>query len=65
MRISLIIFILSCSVVVNSQLQPGFDKYEARDLIAICNSFTFLDLYNSDQEILPAGYEKRYTSGVF
>lgn len=48
-----------------AQLEPGFKKEEARDMIAICNSFTFLDLYNSDEEILPPHYTKRYTSGVF
>jgi len=34
-------------------------------MIAMCNSFTFLDLYNSDSEIIPPGYEKIYTSGTF
>jgi len=62
---------LGCLLVVSSyvgayaQLLPGFAKEEARDMIAICNSFTFIDLYNSDAEILPAGYQKIYTSGVF
>ncbi len=46
-------------------LQKGFEKGEAKDMIAICNSFTFLDLYNSDNAIIPKGYKKRYTSGVF
>jgi len=60
-------FILLFLVAVPSfaRIEPGFDKKEARDMIAICNSFTFLDLYNSDSEILPAGYVKRYTSGTF
>ena len=31
----------------------------------ICNSFTYLDLYQDDEEILPEGYDKRYTSGTF
>ncbi len=55
---------LSFSPVL-AQLNKGFDKDEARDMIALCNSFTFIDLYNDDQEILPSGYEKRYSSGVF
>lgn len=45
----------------SAKLEPGFDKAEAKDMIAICNSFTFLDLYNDDARILPSGYEKRYT----
>jgi triacylglycerol lipase len=46
-------------------LNPGFDKTEARDMIMICNSFTYLDLYNDDEVILPEGYDKIYTSGTF
>ncbi len=62
--------VLFCFVLIHTihsfaQLPEGFDKEEARDMLAICNSFTFLDLYNSDDEILPAGYEKTYISGVF
>jgi len=48
-----------------TQITPGFDKEEARDMIALCNSFTFIDLYNSDERILPPNYKKIYTSGVF
>ena len=44
---------------------PGFNKEEMRDMIAICNSFTFIDLYKSDEAIIPKGYNKVYTSGVF
>jgi len=47
-----------------SQLEEGFRKEEARDMIALCNSFTFLKLFNSDDEILPLVYKKRYTSSV-
>ncbi|MFT7611649.1 MAG: hypothetical protein ACI9J3_000594 [Parvicellaceae bacterium] len=38
---------------------------EAREMIAICNSYTFLELYKSDKQIIPEGYKKRFTSGVF
>ena len=48
-----------------AQPDPGFNKKEARDMIALCNSFTFLDLYNTDTMIVPAEYKKIYTSGVF
>jgi len=34
-------------------------------MIMICNSFTYLELYQDDKDILPEGYEKRYTSGTF
>jgi hypothetical protein len=45
-------------------LQYVFDKEEALDMIALCNSFSFIELYNSDSMIIPKGYEKIYTSGV-
>jgi hypothetical protein len=60
----ILISVISC-FHSQAQLAPGFVKEEARDMIAICNSFTFIDLYNSDADILPAGYKKVYTSGVF
>lgn len=51
--------------------QKGFSQFnsledikEAKDMIALCNSYTFLDLYNSDKTIIPEGYKKTYTSGV-
>jgi hypothetical protein len=47
-----------------AQLEKGFQKEEARDMIAVCNSFSFLELYDSDSLILPHGYKKRYTSPV-
>ena len=58
---------LALAISLNSFAQPrnGFYKDEARDMIAICNSFSFIELYNSDAAILPKGYEKIYTSGGF
>ena len=48
-----------------AQFKEGFNKEEARDMIAICNSFAFSDLYNSDDEIIPPAYKRKYTSGIF
>lgn len=48
----------------SGQFSSGFDPNEARDMAAICNSFTYIDLYGSDLEILPEGYQKVYTSPV-
>lgn len=31
----------------------------------LCNSFTFLDLYDSDADIIPSGYKKEYSSGIY
>jgi hypothetical protein len=62
----IISLILSITTVISfGQIQPGFEKQEARDMIALCNSFTFMELYNSDSKIIPAHYEKVYTSGIF
>lgn len=45
-----------------TQLKAGFDKNEAKELIALCNSFTYLDLYGDDSKIIPEGYTRIYTS---
>lgn len=62
-----VLFFISLILYASSfaQLKEGFNKEEVRDMIAICNSFSFLDLYASDAEIIPASYKKKYTSGVF
>ena len=65
MRVILIFLSTICSIHTFAQLAEGFNKQEARDMIAICNSFTFIDLYNNDSTIVPVEYEKLYTSGVF
>jgi triacylglycerol lipase len=63
---SLIFCIFSTlGVQLFAQMQNGFLKGEAREMIALCNSFSFVELYNSDASILPGGYKKIYTSGVF
>jgi hypothetical protein len=54
--------VLFFSNISFSQLQKGFDPQEAKEMIMICNSFTYLDLYKSDKDIIPAGYTKTYTS---
>ena len=52
----------SFSQVSLSDLKPGFDSQEALDMIQLCNSYTYIDLYGSDKEILPNGFKKKYTS---
>lgn len=47
-----------------SQLSRGFKASEARDMIAICNSYTYLELNQRDEEIIPSGYKRIYTSPV-
>lgn len=64
MRTVLLILILAISHNSFAQLSVGFNPDEAKSLIAICNSYTFLKLYGSDTEILPQNYRKVYTSEV-
>ncbi len=54
--------LLLISFFANAEIKPGFDKNEVRDMIALCNSYTFLDLYGNDAEIIPSGYKLVYTS---
>jgi hypothetical protein len=63
-RVFMAIAVFIC-ISVDAQLENGFKMQEARDMLAICNSFTFIDLYNTDEDILPPQYVKIYTSGVF
>lgn len=65
MKLLIFFFVLVTTCSVTAQLKSGFDANEARAMIQICNSFTYLDLYGSDIEILPAGYKKVYTSPVY
>lgn len=47
-----------------AQLREGFDPDEVKDLIAMCNSYTFQNLYGSDAAIAPKNYKKTFTSPV-
>jgi len=60
--LSLILLFLSSSLI--AQPEKEFNKEEARDMIALCNSFCFLELFGTDTTIIPKGYVKTYTSEV-
>lgn len=62
MKHTLLFILFSYFTVSAEEFKRGFNASEAKDMIAICNSYTFLDLYHSDSEILPKGYNKTYTS---
>ncbi len=64
MRLLLLVFLLSISINTFAQFANGFDKQEVKSLIALCNSYTFEDLYQSDSRILPKDYSKVFTSEV-
>ncbi|WP_430404436.1 lipase family protein [Fluviicola sp.] len=60
-KLLIMLFALLC-VDSYAQHSPGFDAKEARDFIQICNSFTYLDLHDSDDAIIPQEYTRIYTS---
>lgn len=64
LRSKYILFYLCITTISTSysQLEPGFKADEAIDLIRLCNSQTFKDLYGSDDEIIPNDYELVYSS---
>lgn len=65
MKILLTALLLSLlPMCASAALKPGFDKHEVRDMIALCNSFTYLELYGDDKAIIPSGYKKIYTSEI-
>lgn len=56
-------FLLAFTILTTSaQFGPGYEVEEARDMVALCNSFTFLKEEGSDSEILPKGYKRIYAS---
>lgn len=63
-KIAAYLFFAIINLTSYAQLEYGFKPQEAKEMIAICNSFTYLNLYNSDKKILPEGYKKEYTSGI-
>ena len=61
--LSLLFVIYFFNISLLAQFSDGFKPTEARDMIAICNSFGFIKQFNSDKEIIPKGYKKIYESG--
>lgn len=60
----LISSVFSCAQFSFSQLNSGFNPEEAKEMIALCNSYTYLDLYKDDSAIIPKGYHCIYSSPV-
>lgn len=63
MRILFIFFIISYTSVF-AQFQAGLNTGEVKDMVMICNSFTYLEEYGNDDKMIPAGYKKVYMSPV-
>ncbi len=50
------------STPLSAQFNVGFDKREALDMIAICNSFTFQEVLDDGDAVLPRSYKEIYQS---
>ena len=63
MKILTVLFLLiiefSC---LFGQKSPKFNTREAADMLALCTSYTFQELYGDDSEIIPEGYKRYYQS---
>jgi len=62
MKIILTALIFALALPAGAQFKTGYSAEEARDMIALCNSFTFLKEEGSDKEILPPEYIRVYAS---
>ena len=62
MKINLLFSSVLPYAQASAQLHPGFNPKEAKDLILLCNSFTYLELYGSDSAVIPESCQKIYTS---
>ena len=58
----IIAFSFALSNISTAQIREGFDPEEAKSLIAICNSYTFIDLFGSDSLIIPDNFRRVFTS---
>lgn len=62
MKRYLILFLALSTLSASAQISVGYQPNEARDMIALCNGFTFLKEEGSDAEIIPSNYERVYDS---
>ncbi len=62
-RLLTLIFLLH-TIISFGQLEPGFNINEAKNTIAMCNSFNFLKQFDSAHSIIPDGFNLSYTSDV-
>lgn len=64
MKYVLVIALVIYSQLGFGQLKPGFSAFETRNMIALCNSFSYLEMYGNDEDIIPEGFSKIHTSKV-
>lgn len=64
MKFLLILLVIGLCPTLYSQHKSGFNPQEAKEMIALANSYPYLDLRGDDSPIIPKGYTKVYTSPV-
>ncbi|WP_216066665.1 lipase family protein [Pseudotamlana agarivorans] len=64
MRIFIVFIFLLNSISVSSQMTAGFNADEAVTAIAFCNSFNFQEQFQSNEAIIPEGFQLRHTSDI-
>lgn len=61
-KVLVVLFIILKSSIIFAQKAQKFNAKEAADMIALCNSYTYQELYGDDAEIIPEGYLRYYQS---
>ncbi|WP_405573814.1 lipase family protein [Winogradskyella sp. Asnod2-B02-A] len=64
MRVLVSILFLFQTIFSFAQLDSGFNTNEAKQTIAMCNSFNFIKQFDSAHGIIPEGFTLSYTSDV-
>ena len=64
MRVLVFILFLFQTIFSFAQLDSGFNTNEAKQTIAMCNSFNFIKQFDSAHGIIPEGFNLSYTSDV-
>ena len=62
MKFLFLLGIVTVSISLSAQKTKDFNTEECRDMLALCNSYTFRDLYGTDTAILPKDYKLIYQS---
>lgn len=62
MKITITTLLTVLVLPVIAQFTTGYHTVEARDMVALCNSFTFLKEEGSDKEIIPVDFKRVFAS---
>ncbi|MGL1888836.1 MAG: lipase family protein [Reichenbachiella sp.] len=62
--IAVLVAVILYSSIGQAQITAGFQPEEARDMIALCNGFSHLNMLGQDSTIIPGGYQETFVSTV-